>query len=277
MQARKLTAGALCALLFYNSLSFAIFPEIIQETIQKATNLPNIPQEIIEENLQKVKDFPKTPTNQVPPNKVLEKKIDNQSSSDSCETMAMQSPKASVIGTTVKNIATGAILGALAGFLLDKENRARGAILGAIAGATAGTAYSVFVTKDLQKESYEDVVKRLGYKGDGSLIRLEVKNTDKDKQYYKQGEYANFVVKVIYLTPKKDDEPKPVALRTYLINKDGSRILLGNDEFFVLQGGTPIIFSFPICSLVNSGSYTLRFEVISKEGTDGQEATFVVN
>ncbi|MCS7278229.1 MAG: glycine zipper 2TM domain-containing protein [Aquificaceae bacterium] len=173
----------------------------------------------------------------------------------SCESMAYNSPKASLAEKAGKDILKGAAAGAIIGATVS-EDRAKGAVVGGIAGALAATTYKMATTSHLQRESYESTAKRLGYAG-GNFLKAEVVVP---KSEVKEGEYAEMVLRVSLLTEKRLGT-EPVSITAYL-SSGNTKIPIGTEEYYVELGTTPLVYQFPICSEIKPGEYTIVFEVV---------------
>jgi hypothetical protein len=87
--------------------------------------------------------------------------------------MLEHSPKNSVVESTAKAVIGGALMGALAGFLLDRKNRGQGAVLGALAGMAAGVGYSYYKNQYKLRISPEDLAKQINYDYKSPYFRFE--------------------------------------------------------------------------------------------------------
>lgn len=208
----------------------------------------------------------------VSPMPVQQQKAQTTVSTDSCEDMVYNSPKASLVEQAGKDILKGMAVGAAAGALMS-EDKTQGAVIGAMVGGAMAAAHKAATTKHLQREDYETTAKKLGYKpSDGNLLKVEIIAPDRE---LKLGNYAEFVLRVSMLTEDKT-KPQLISVSVYLVSGN-NRIPMGSEEYYMLPGTTSLVYQFPICKDIPSGLYILLFELVGVGKHAFVEGSFRVN
>ena len=191
---------------------------------------------------------------------------------DSCSYMLEHSPKNSVIESTAKAVIGGALMGALAGFLLDRKNRGQGAILGAVAGMAAGVGYSYYKNQSKLRTSPEDLAKQINYDYKSPYFRFE--NIIIEGNTFRPGQYIPLTFRFDILKPKKHE----VALVSYYatLYRNNFPISSFYDTITLPQGGVADVFAIPVCNGVIPGHYILYVRAISSGIEDVKEVGWTV-
>jgi len=168
---------------------------------------------------------------------------------DSCSYMLEHSPKNSVVESTAKAVIGGALMGALAGFLLDRKNRGQGAVLGALAGMAAGVGYSYYKNQYKLRISPEDLAKQINYDYKSPYFRFE--NIIIQGNIFRPGQYIPLTFRFDILKPKKHE----VALVSYYatLYRNNFPISSFYDTITLPQGGVADVFAIPVCNGVTPG------------------------
>ena len=119
---------------------------------------------------------------------------------DSCSYMLAHSPKNSVVESTAKDAMVGGLMGALAGFLVDRKNRTQGALLGALTGMAAGVGYSYYKNQYKLRTSPEDLAKQINYDYKSPYFRFE--NIIIEGKTFRPGQYIPLTFRFYILKPK---------------------------------------------------------------------------
>jgi len=191
---------------------------------------------------------------------------------DSCSYMLEHSPKNSVVESTAKAVIGGALMGALAGFLLDRKNRGQGAVLGALAGMAAGVGYSYYKNQYKLRISPEDLAKQINYDYKSPYFRFE--NIIIQGNIFRPGQYIPLIFRFDILKPKKHE----VALVSYYatLYRNNFPISSFYDTITLPQGGVADVFAIPVCNGVTPGLYTLYVRAVSSGIEDVREVSWIV-
>jgi len=191
---------------------------------------------------------------------------------DSCSYMLEHSPKNSVVESTAKAVIGGALMGALAGFLLDRKNRGQGAVLGALAGMAAGVGYSYYKNQYKLRISPEDLAKQINYDYKSPYFRFE--NIIIQGNTFRPGQYIPLTFRFDILKPKKHE----VALVSYYatLYRNNFPISSFYDTITLPQGGVADVFAIPVCNGVTPGHYTLYVRAVSSGIEDVKEVGWTV-
>ena len=191
---------------------------------------------------------------------------------DSCSYMLEHSPKNSVVESTAKAVIGGALMGALAGFLLDRKNRGQGAVLGALAGMAAGVGYSYYKNQYKLRISPEDLAKKINYDYKSPYFRFE--NIKIKGNTFRPGQYIPLIFRFDILKPKKHE----VALVSYYatLYRNNFPISSFYDTITLPQGGVADVFAIPVCNGVTPGHYTLYVRAVSSGIEDVREVSWIV-
>lgn len=191
---------------------------------------------------------------------------------DSCSYMLEHSPKNSVVESTAKAVIGGALMGALAGFLLDRKNRGQGAVLGALAGMAAGAGYSYYKNQSKLRTSPEDLAKQINYDYKSPYFRFE--NIIIQGNTFRPGQYIPLTFRFDILKPKKHE----VALVSYYatLYRNNFPISSFYDTITLPQGGVADVFAIPVCNGVTPGYYTLYVRAVSSGIEDVREVSWIV-
>lgn len=191
---------------------------------------------------------------------------------DSCSYMLEHSPKNSVVESTAKAVIGGALIGALAGFLLDRKNRGQGAVLGALAGMAAGVGYSYYKNQYKLRISPEDLAKQINYDYKSPYFRFE--NIIIQGNIFRPGQYIPLTFRFDILKPKKHE----VALVSYYatLYRNNFPISSFYDTITLPQGGVADVFAIPVCNGVTPGHYTLYVRAVSSGIEDVREVSWIV-
>jgi len=191
---------------------------------------------------------------------------------DSCSYMLEHSPKNSVVESTAKAVIGGALMGALAGFLLDRKNRGQGAVLGALAGMAAGAGYSYYKNQSKLRTSPEDLAKQINYDYKSPYFRFE--NIIIEGNTFRPGQYIPLTFRFDILKPKKHE----VALVSYYatLYRNNFPISSFYDTITLPQGGVADVFAIPVCNGVTPGYYTLYVRAVSSGIEDVREVSWIV-
>lgn len=191
---------------------------------------------------------------------------------DSCSYMLEHSPKNSVVESTAKAVIGGALMGALAGFLLDRKNRGQGAVLGALAGMAAGVGYSYYKNQYKLRISPEDLAKQINYDYKSPYFRFE--NIIIEGNTFRPGQYIPLTFRFDILKPKKHE----VALVSYYATLYRNNLPISSfyDTITLPQGGVADVFAIPVCNGVTPGHYTLYVRAVSSGIEDVKEVGWTV-
>jgi hypothetical protein len=191
---------------------------------------------------------------------------------DSCSYMLEHSPKNSVVESTAKAVIGGALMGALAGFLLDRKNRTQGALLGAVTGMAAGVGYSYYKNQSKLRTSPEDLAKQINYDYKSPYFRFE--NIIKKGNTFRPGQYIPLTFRFDILKPKKHE----VALVSYYATLYRNNLPISSfyDTITLPQGGVADVFAIPVCNGVIPGLYTLYVRAVSSGIEDVREVSWIV-
>jgi len=191
---------------------------------------------------------------------------------DSCSYMLEHSPKNSVVESTAKAAIGGALIGALAGFLLDRKNRGQGAILGALTGMAAGVGYSYYKNQYKLRISPEDLAKQINYDYKSPYFRFE--NIIIEGNIFRPGQYIPLTFRFDILKPKKHE----VALVSYYATLYRNNLPISSfyDTITLPQGGVADVFAIPVCNGVIPGYYTLYVRAVSSGIEDVREVSWIV-
>lgn len=191
---------------------------------------------------------------------------------DSCSYMLEHSPKNSVVESTAKAVIGGALIGALAGFLLDRKNRGQGAVLGALAGMAAGVGYSYYKNQSKLRISPEDLAKKINYDYKSPYFRFE--NIKIKGNTFRPGQYIPLIFRFDILKPKKHE----VALVSYYATLYRNNLPISSfyDTITLPQGGVADVFAIPVCNGVTPGHYTLYVRAVSSGIEDVKEVGWTV-
>jgi hypothetical protein len=191
---------------------------------------------------------------------------------DSCSYMLEHSPKNSVVESTAKAVIGGALMGALAGFLLDRKNRTQGALLGAVTGMAAGVGYSYYKNQYKLRTSPEDLAKQINYDYKSPYFRFE--NIIIEGNTFRPGQYIPLTFRFDILKPKKHE----VALVSYYatLYRNNFPISSFYDTITLPQGGVADVFAIPVCNGVTPGHYILYVRAVSSGIEDVKEVGWTV-
>jgi hypothetical protein len=186
--------------------------------------------------------------------------------------MLEHSPKNSVVESTAKAVIGGALMGALAGFLLDRKNRTQGALLGAVTGMAAGVGYSYYKNQSKLRTSPEDLAKQINYDYKSPYFRFE--NIIIEGNIFRPGQYIPLTFRFDILKPKKHE----VALVSYYATLYRNNLPISSfyDTITLPQGGVADVFAIPVCNGVTPGHYILYVRAVSSGIEDVREVGWTV-
>jgi len=177
-----------------------------------------------------------------------------------CLKLFEETPKKSVMDKAVKNIITGAGIGAAAGYMAGRNKKDREAyvILGAIMGAAGGALYTAFSTKEFQLKEREKVIKEVGYDSSQGTYFEVLDARLENKQIFKKGEFISLLMRYRILLP--DENATPQVNYSFKLYLNDNLISQFYDVIPLPQGEVTDYFVFPVCQKATPGSYILEIE-----------------
>jgi len=177
-----------------------------------------------------------------------------------CLKLFENTPKKSVIDKAVKNILTGAAIGAAAGYMAGRNKRDREAyvILGAIMGAAGGALYTAFSTKEFQLKERDKVIKEIGYDPSQGTYFEVLDARLENKQIFRKGEFISLLMRYRILLP--DENATAQINYNFKLYFNNNLISQFYDVIPLPQGEVADHFVFPVCQKALPGSYTLEIE-----------------